>query len=157
MSATRLLRRVPASSLRSLLLMCCVASLMLSGCTQPRAPLGDGTLSGKLPTKWEHQPVTGKQKVRVARMWVPDPWELHVYSAPDDATPQKKPGWKFIRKDKRQGPAVRVGGKDQSVVHPVRIYQGRVGDLPLLEASADARLGQRQVEKFLASLRSAVK
>ena len=133
-------------------LTCALALALILGCTQRRRPLGDGTLSGKLPKKWEEQPVSGNQKLRVARMWIPDPWELHVYPAPQDAALGKGPRWKLVKKDKRRGPKVRVGDREQEVVHTVWIYWGRVAGMPLLEASADTRLPQKQVEKFLNSL-----
>ena len=136
-------------------LICSLALVLLPGCAQPRRPLGDGTLSGKLPKKWEEQPVSGNKKVRVARMWIPDPWELHIYPAPPDADPQKEPGWKFVRNDKRKGGKTLVGDKQHEVVHSVWIYRGRVADMPLLEASVDTRLPKAQVERFLSSLRPA--
>ena len=125
-------------------------------CAQPRRPLGDRSLSGKLPWKWEELPVSGHLKVRVARMWIPHPWELHVYPAPQDAEPHKEPGWKFVRNDKRKAPKTLVCDKQREVVYRVWIYRGRVGDMPLLAASADQRLNQKQVEWFLNGLRRVV-
>ena len=88
-------------------------------------------------------------------MWIPDPWELHVYPAPQDADPQKEPGWKSVRDDKRSGGTERVDDRQHEVVHRVWIYRGRVADMPLLEASADTRLSKAQVERFLNSLHPA--
>lgn len=148
------LRNILLHGARVGLLSLVVLTLLVCGCDKPRAPLGDGSLSGMVHRDWEDASVSANQKVRVLRMWVPNPWQITVYPAPKGVRAPERPGWTFLKEERRQEGKGRIGSKWRPYVRVVWIYRGRVGGGPLLEAAVDKRFDRRRAERFLRNLRA---
>jgi hypothetical protein len=132
-----------------------VSIVSINGCSGPLIPLGDASLSGRLPKDWEDAPLTGNAIVRVIKLWQPVPWEILVYPAPEGTTVAKEKGWTFVKEESRPGPSIRVGDRWELFTRAVWIYRAKLKDGRILESSVDKRFDTDKAEEFLNGLQVA--
>ena len=132
-----------------------IASFLSIGCSQSLTPLGDGSLAGVLPEKWENAPIDDNEIIRVIKPWIPVSWEIVIYPASKDTIPPKDKDWAYIKEEKHPEPGIRIGDKIKTYTRMVRIYRARLSDARLLEAAVDTRFDKSQAEKCLRSLKPA--
>lgn len=132
-----------------------ITIVSINGCSSPLIPLGDASLSGRLPKDWEDAPLAGNAIVRVIKLWQPVPWEILVYPAPEGTTVAEEKGWIFVKEENRPGPSIRVGDRWEVFTRAVWVYRAKFKDGRILESSVDKRFNRDKAEEFLNSLRIA--
>lgn len=135
---------------KTLLIVIGIPALAVA-CAQ-RVPLGDGTLTGKIPSGWEDsERLSGETVLVLQDDWEPLPRQIVVRRLPPDVS--APPDWELVEELDVPAPSTRVGDVWQENTRQVRRYRRAFPDGRAFEADVDARLAGKFGLRFLGGLR----